>query len=184
MASLETYGIRNIYTGTFLKYVDDDYLDSNNFKAYIGISDLILSNPSTDIMIEAIDNSSISNKSELNIDKYVNTINSVICKPLFINNEYPYCDTNDKVMVFIFDEDIKKIYYAKVTTDIPENDSLILRRGRSIIELSKNEIRLTRERNEPLNNIGITLSDLGVEISGDFLVNGENVTDKLNSNTN
>lgn len=180
MSRLDVYGLRSMYKGTFLKYCDDKYLENDNFKAYIAVKDLILSNPSTVITEETIDKSPITNANSLNIETKVNSINSIICKPLFINDSYPYCKEGETVMVFIFDEDIKKIFYAKVTTELPLNDTLILRRGRNVIEMDKQEIRLTRERTSPLNDIGITVSDIGVEISGDFLLNGENVTDKLN----
>lgn len=177
MRNLESYGIKSFYKGTFLGYEDPNYLDSEDFTAYIYIPDLILSKPTTEILTESTAFNTIKDREKLGIEPSINSINAVICKPLYINDVYPYVEIDDTVFVFLIDNDPKKLFYAKISTDKPMQDAITIRRGKNVISIDRDEIRLTREIPNPENDIGITVSRYGVEFSGNIIINGENVTD-------
>ena len=183
MNKMQMYGIKNLYKGTFLSYVDEDYIDSGNFNAYISIPDLILTNPSDVILTESIKTVNIKNKSDLNISNEVKSINSIICKPLYINNIIPIVSKNEEVFVFIFDNDPKKIFYALIGTEMLEDKrcKFMLRIGHSLLYIDKDEIRLVHELPDPKSDNSITVSEHGIEFVGEnIIVNGMNLGDLTN----
>lgn len=178
--SLVKHGFQTMYKGTFLSYVDENYLESGNFEAYIYIPDLILSNQGNTVLTENINTTYIRNKNELDITDQVHSVNSIICQPLYINNTHPIVEENEEVFVFIFDEDPKKIFYALISTNVREDkrSKFILRIGHSLVYVDKDEIRLVHELSEDENDNSITVSEHGVEVvSENFIVNGVNMGD-------
>lgn len=180
MRNLESYGLKSIYKGKFLKFVDDNWMESRNLDAYIAIDDIILNKSGTEHLKDTITIGNILNKEELNLESEVTSVNSIICKPLYINKICPILSEGEDVFVVIFDSDPKKIFYMNVATELPEEKeySFMLRIGRSVLFIDKDEIRLTHELPDPKSDNGITVSEFGIEMNGEnILVNGTNIGD-------
>jgi hypothetical protein len=170
------YGLRNFYKGTFLKYVDDNYKESDNLNAYIEIPELMLNKGSTIVSKEPSKAINILNGLDLNTETTIDTISSIICKPLYVNHLYPYLTEGETVFVFIIDSDIKKIFYLSCTNDQPINNGIDIRVGYNLIHIDKDEIRLVREMGEEKNDISLVIDKRGIEINsgGNFVVDGHN----------
>mgnify|MGYP005756965833 CR=1 FL=1 len=186
MRQLDTYGIRNIYKGKFLKYVDDNYVTNDNYDAYIEIPDLIIGQSGTDELIESIEKGAINNINNLNLEPSVTSIRSIKCKPLYINKIIPILSNGEEVFVVIFDNDPKKIFYINIQTLLPNADEkaykFVLRIGHSVIFIDRDEIRVYHDLDDPDEDNGITISEFGIEVnSKNIIINGVNFGDLIDT---
>ena len=182
MSKLESYGLKSFYKGTFLKYVDENYIDTGNLKAYIAVPDIILTNPDTTIMSETVTSNNILNASSLNYNLSIDSVHSIICKPIYLNNVTPILEEGDEVFVFIMDEDPKKIFYASFATAVKEDRQckFILRIGHSLLYIDRDEIRLVHELDNPRSDNSVTVSEFGIEFVGENIIfNGTNLGDLI-----
>lgn len=160
MKLLERYGLKERYKGTVLKILDD-------FKVIVQIDDLILSKPNTQILVENVSSSNIINSDELSLENKLETINGIICRPMFINNTLTLPNEGDTVMVMLFNKDPKKIFYLNITNDKPSKNVLFYKDKNHYMVENENKIEIKMGKNT------FTMSDEEIEIIGTLKINGK-----------
>lgn len=159
MVNLDIYGFRKIYKGTIISKIDEGNSDwYSHGKLLINIPDLILNKTYMNEFEQTNENlnvMNIVNNDDLRLTNNISSINGIICRPLIINNQIPFLNKGDEVMVIMIDNDPKKLFYLNITTQIKtsgttynikdEGESLVITRGKNIIRLTDDYIELDGE---------------------------------------
>jgi len=174
---VQQYDLGNFHKGIFKRFVNENYSEEMDYRAYIQLDDIILSSRTNSsknpVMNETLTKGNIVNNTRLHIQDTIKSSNYIISHPLFPFQIQPDLKDGESVFVFFIDDDIKKCFYIPVTNDIYENSEIRIRYGKCVIRISPDRILLMREKTkDESDNPNITISDRGIELVGNVYING------------
>lgn len=154
---IDFYSINSFYKGRVMNILDDGSIVAE-------IPDIILSKPSSDILIQNVSSNNIKNSDELSLEGNLHTVNGIICKPLYINGHLVKPLVNDTVFIVFFDKDPKKVYYINISNDIP-----IRNKKYKIIEEGEDKLQIKIGQN------CIKIDGESIELTGNVIINGKKI---------
>lgn len=160
MKLLERYGLKERYKGKVLKVLDD-------YRVIVQVDELILSKPNIEPLVEHVSDSNILNRSELTLENKLESINGIICKPMYLGNCITIPNEGDTVFVMFFEKDPKKIYYINMTNDKPSRNVIMFKDSEHYMIEDDNCIVIR------MGNNSFEIGDEEINMYGNVKVNGK-----------
>lgn len=156
---IDFYSINSFYKGRVMEVLNDGRIIAE-------IPDIILSKPSTDILIENVSSNNIKNSDDLNLEGKLHTVNGIICKPLYINSSLSLPIVNDTVFIIFFDKAPKKVYYINISNDCSERYRT---KKYEIIEKGEDKLEVR------IGGNSIKIDGESIELTGNVIINGKKI---------